>query len=100
MPKRTGDYHTWLLGKLSDRVHAANFLNAALQDSSELFLACVKDVIEAGTVSEVAQKAGVTRESIYRSFSATGNPTFETLTSVLAALGLKLQITAVPEQFL
>lgn len=90
MPKRKGNFNAWRLEKLADPVNAANYLSAALEDSPEIFLDAVKDVIQATSVSKIAQKANLTRESIYRSFSATGNPTLETLTSVLDALGLKL----------
>jgi probable addiction module antidote protein len=40
----------------------------------------------------VAKEAGIQRETLYRAFSEQGNPTFETLSSVLGALGMKLSI--------
>jgi len=43
-------------------------------------------------MSCVAKDAGVQRETLYRSFSEQGNPTFETLSSVLGALGMKISI--------
>ena len=43
-------------------------------------------------MSRVAKDAGVQRETLYRSFSEQGNPTFETLSSVLGALGMKIPI--------
>lgn len=90
MPKRKGNFNAWRLEKLADPINAANYLNAALEEAPEIFLDVVKDVIQATSVSKVAKKARVTRESIYRSFSATGNPTLETLVSVLHALNLKI----------
>jgi probable addiction module antidote protein len=90
MPKRKGDFNAWRLEKLADPVNAANYLNAALEDSPEIFLDAIKDAIQARSVTRVAQEARVTRESLYRSFSVAGNPTFETLSSVLRALGLKI----------
>lgn len=90
MPKRTGDFNAWRLEKLSNPKNAASYLNAALEQSPDVFLDAVKDVIQARTVSTVARQAGVARESLYRSFSATGNPTLETLQSVLYALDLKI----------
>lgn len=90
MPKRTGDFNSWRLEKLADPVKAANYLNAALEDSPDVFLDAIKDVIQARKVSTVAKQAGLTRESLYRSFSANGNPTLETLRSVLKALDLKI----------
>lgn len=90
MPKRKGNFSAWRLEQLADPINAANYLNAALEDSPGIFLDAVKDVIQAHNVSKVAQKANVTRESLYRSFAATGNPTLETINSVLTALSLKL----------
>jgi probable addiction module antidote protein len=43
-------------------------------------------------MAKVAKDAGVQRETLYRSFSEQGNPTFETLSSVLGVLGMKLSI--------
>jgi len=98
MPKRTGDYNAWRLEKLADPVNAAHYLNAALEDSPDIFLDACADVIRAREqVSKVARRAGVTRESLYRSFSASGNPTLNTLHSVLNALQLQLKIEARPK---
>ncbi len=95
MPKRSGDFDAWRLEKLSDPVNAAHYLNAALEDSPEVFLDAFKDVIQARKqVSKIARDAGVARESLYRSFSARGNPTLEMLYSVLKALDLDLKIDA------
>ena len=38
----------------------------------------------------VAETAGLTRESLYKALSPTGNPEFRTVVKVLAALGLRL----------
>ena len=43
-------------------------------------------------MSQVDKQAGIQRETLYRAFSEQGNPTFETLSSVLGALGMKLSI--------
>ena len=91
--KRTGDFNAWRLEKLSDPVNAAHYLNAALEDSPDVFLDACKDVIQARKqVSKIARAAGVRRESIYRSFSSSGNPTLDVLYSVLKALELDLKI--------
>jgi probable addiction module antidote protein len=90
MPKRTGDFNAWHLEKLSDPMIAANYLNEVWENSRELFLDAVKDVIQARQVSAVAKTVGVHRESLYRSFSsAAGNPTWTTMQAVLCAVGLE-----------
>ena len=55
-----------------------------------MFLEAVKDVAQAHQMTKVARDSGVSRESLYRSLSADGNPTLDTLVSVLKVLGLKL----------
>jgi probable addiction module antidote protein len=45
-------------------------------------------------MTKVAQEAGVQRETLYRSLSENGNPTLETLSSVLHALGMELRVAA------
>jgi DNA-binding phage protein len=42
----------------------------------------------------LTKDAGVQRETLYRSFSEQGNPTFATLSSVLSALGMRLLVAA------
>jgi probable addiction module antidote protein len=55
-------------------------------------LKALKNVAQARPMSQVAKQAGIQRETLYRAFSEQGNPTFETLSSVLGALGMKLSI--------
>ena len=44
-------------------------------------------------MAQVADRAGVGRESLYKSLSAEGNPRFSTIVDVLDALGFKLVVT-------
>lgn len=64
--------------------------------------ACFEDVPDdasgiarAKSMSQVAQEAGLSRESLYRALSADGNPSFATILKVARALGLKLHAAAV-----
>jgi probable addiction module antidote protein len=52
------------------------------------------DVARSQGISEIARKAGVGRQALYDALSEKGNPTPETLTSVLSALGLQLSTAA------
>ncbi len=92
MPKRTRDHQSWLIEKLSDADRAASYLTSALEDSPEMFLEALRDVAQAQQMTKVARKAGVTRESLYKLTSITGNPTLDSLHSVLEALDLKIEI--------
>ena len=92
MPKRTASYSSWLSHKLSDPEIAANYLNAANRDSKAAFLKALRKVAEARQISKVAKGAGVSRESLYRMTSETGNPTYSSLRGILQAVGLNLRV--------
>lgn len=91
MPKRTRPHRDALLGYLQDPRAAAHYLNAALEDSDEMLLVALRDVAEANTtMSGVAKRAGISRESIYRMLSKSGNPTYGNFTAILRSLGLRI----------
>lgn len=93
MLKRTS-YRSDLLNDLKNEVgYAAKYLSAAIDDSREAFLVALRDVAEANKIARVAEEAQVNRESLYRTLSKEGNPTLETLSAVLDALGLKMAVT-------
>src|ERR1035437_9297820 len=92
MTRKTRPYRELLMERLVNPEVAAYYLNAALEDSPEAFLKALKNVSQARQMAKVAKDAGVQRETLYRSLSEHGNPTFETLSSVLGALGMKLSI--------
>jgi probable addiction module antidote protein len=78
---------------------AVGYLNAALTDGDPgVFLLALKDCIKAlGGMTQIARKTGLTREALYRSLSAEGNPEFRGILSLVATLGLELEIkTAKP----
>jgi probable addiction module antidote protein len=94
MPKRTRSYRSWQLVKLANPELAASYLNAAMNDSPEIFLKALGRVAQARQMAAVAKQSGVARESLYRALSSDGNPTLGTLHSVLQVLGLKITISA------
>jgi probable addiction module antidote protein len=93
MAKATKRYSAWRNEKIEDPVRAARYLNAARKESKEAFLHAVKNVVQANQVTRVAREAGVSRENVYRSFSAEGNPTFDTLSAVLEALNIQIEFS-------
>jgi probable addiction module antidote protein len=92
MPKRTQSYKSWQLGKLSDPNLAAGYLNSALEESQEMFLIALRKVAQAQQMARVAKEANIQRETLYHALSEVGNPTLQTLTSVLDVLQLDLAI--------
>jgi probable addiction module antidote protein len=96
MPKRVRSFRAQLLRDLLDPNEAASYVNAALEDSDEMFLVALRDVTEARSrMSRVANEAGVSRESVYRMLSKSGNPTHSNLRGILKALNLRLSVEAV-----
>jgi len=51
-----------------------------------------------GGLGAVAAKAGISRESLYRSLSPKGNPTLKTLVAVLSTMGLRLSVVPEPKK--
>jgi probable addiction module antidote protein len=67
------------------------YLAALLEEGNpKAFAAGLGDVARARGMSQVARDAGLSRESLYRALSGTGNPEFGTILKVMRALGLKL----------
>lgn len=89
-----------LLAELrADPAFAAEYLRAALEENANepaLLLTALRRVAEAHGMQRVAERAGVNRESLYRSLSPRGNPTVKTLAAVLKAVGLRLTTEAAP----
>ena len=92
MPKRSRDYVAGLVEDLEDPTMATHYLNAALEDSEEMFLLALRDVAEAHRMAKVAADAGLSRESLYRTLSNKGNPRLSSLVGVLRAVGLKIRV--------
>jgi probable addiction module antidote protein len=69
----------------------ANYLEAAIEDGDpSLFSAALGDIARAKGMSQVARKAGLGRESLYKALSPNGNPELATILKVVKALGLRL----------
>lgn len=92
MPKRTADYHSWLIKKLVEPREAERYLKVAMEDSPEMFLKALRNVAEAHKMAKVAERAGVNRESLYKTLSEDGNPRYGTLNSILQSLGIELTV--------
>jgi len=71
----------------------AEYLGAALEDPDpKAFLAAVSDVAKARGITEVASRAGLGRESLYKALKSGAMPRFETVRRLLAALDVQLAI--------
>ncbi len=69
------------------------YIQAALEaDDPALFRAALADVAKAKGMTAIAERANLNRQSLYKSLSDNGNPSFETVTKIIHALGLKLNV--------
>jgi probable addiction module antidote protein len=69
------------------------YVEAAFDDGDPAVIAAViGDIARARGMTDIARDSGISREAIYKAFRREGNPTLETLTSVIKALGFKLAI--------
>ena len=83
-----------------DPAKAVVSLNAALERKEgkpkEAFLLALRHVAETYGMAQVATEAKLSRESLYRTLSAKGNPRLSTVVALLNVLGLKLKIEQQP----
>jgi len=94
--KSTKDHQKSLLETLKDPKEAAEYLNAALEEGdNELFLLALKNVVKAYGVTNIARKAHLNRENLYKMLSEKGNPELASLWSILNSIGLKISIDTV-----
>ena len=71
------------------------YLEAALEDGDvALISAALGDIARSKGMTQVARATGLSRESLYKALSPSGNPEFATVLKVANAVGIKL--TAVP----
>ncbi len=82
---------------LNSAQDVADYLDAVIEDAldnddTSLIAAALGDIARAKGMREVAEKTGLSRESLYRALSADGNPTLATLQGVLKTLGLRLAV--------
>ena len=82
--------------KLTSPEMMVEYLNACFEDDpgdGSLIRAALGDIAKAQGMAQIAEKAGLGRESLYKALSPEGNPGFATVMKVAHALGLKLHAT-------
>ena len=75
----------------------AAYLEACFEeaDGDAAFIAkALGDIARAKGMSQVAQDAGLSRESLYKALSGERSPSFDTILKVIGALGIKLHAAA------
>jgi|SRR2546426_11571963 probable addiction module antidote protein len=73
----------------------ANYLEAVFEEGEPALIAHALGIVaRAKGMSQVANAAGLGRESLYKALSPGGNPEFATVLKVMRALGIKLKVAA------
>ncbi|MGA2561405.1 MAG: addiction module antidote protein [Terracidiphilus sp.] len=73
----------------------AVFMAEALQTNDVAYISHALGVVaRAKGMAQIASQTGLSREQLYRSFSAKGNPTLKTTLAVMKALGVQLTTKA------
>jgi probable addiction module antidote protein len=68
-------------------------LEAALEENdTALLFAVIGDIARSKGMAQIAKELNLARESLYRSLSQGGNPSFDTVVKVLDNLGYQLSI--------
>jgi probable addiction module antidote protein len=76
-----------------------DLLNDALASGHAGYIANALGIVaRARGMSNLAAQTGVKRQQLYRALSEDGNPTLETLTKVISALGFRLSVEREPGQ--
>lgn len=80
---------------LRNEAEMAAYIEAALEDGHPAIVAgAIGDVARALGMTDVARRAGLGRESLYKALSPNGNPEFATILKVIEALGFRLTVKA------
>ena len=78
---------------LKTRAQIAAYLDACMEEGGDdpaFIAAALGDIARARGMARLARDTGLTREGLYKSLAADGNPSLGTILKVLKALGLKL----------
>jgi probable addiction module antidote protein len=82
---------------LRDEKDIASYLEAILEDGDPravpVALRTVADAV--GGMAVLAKRAGLSRETLYRTLSERGNPRLDTLATILAVFGLRIAVAPV-----
>lgn len=76
---------------LNDDEAIAEYMTAVLEtDDPDLLLLALGDIARAKGMAQIAQDAGLGRESLYKALTPGAKPRFDTVLKVAKALGLRL----------
>ncbi|MGV8842682.1 MAG: addiction module antidote protein [Pseudomonas sp.] len=78
---------------LDDEETIRAYLSAALEDPNpDAFLLALGNVAKARGMTQLAEAAGVGRQSLYKALVPGAHPRYDTVLKLISALGLKLAV--------
>jgi probable addiction module antidote protein len=89
---QTVSHRDFLMKHLTNPAEAAAYLNAVAEDGEiKSLLKALRNVVEAqGGVGELAKKTKLSRTTLYKTLSSTGNPEVGTMDAILAVYGIRI----------
>ena len=82
-----------LTDEIETKEDVIGIIEAALEENDVEFLfKVIGDIARSKGMAQIARELNLNRESLYRSFSQDGNPSFNTVARVLDNLGFQLSI--------
>jgi len=82
-----------LADEINTKEDVIGILEAALEENDMEFLfRVIGDIARSKGMAQIAKDLNLARESLYRSLSQDGNPSFSTIAKVLDNLGFQLSI--------
>ena len=82
-----------LADEIETRADVEGILEAALEENDiEFLFKVIGDIARSKGMAQIARDLNLNRESLYRSLSQDGNPSFVTIAKVLDNLGYQLSV--------
>jgi len=82
-----------LADEIETREDVIGILEAALEENDiEFLFKVIGDIARSKGMAQIARELNLNRESLYRSLSQDGNPSFSTVVKVLDNLGFQLSV--------
>ena len=79
---------------LEDEEDIQEYLNAAIEeDDTKYLFKALGNIARARNISQLSKEVGMSRAGIYKALSGEGNQSFQTVSKITKALGLKLHFT-------
>jgi probable addiction module antidote protein len=82
-----------LADEIETKEDVIGIIEASLEENNtELLFKVIGDIARSKGMAQIAKELNLSRESLYRSLSPEGNPSFTTIVKVLDVLGFQLSL--------